>query len=205
MTAIRRRWYIGAFVQWSTKSSALIMSHFQNRLKHISPEIIYSDGGFLAADQSIIALLKDKAGKSTRRRCRLCFHADEHAAQQEMLIVMHRSSYVRPHRHIGKLETMTLIEGNCDALLFDEAGAVTEAIAMSPAAEGGSFFYRMPDRVFHTLIFRSEWIVFLETTIGPFDRAMTETPEWAPPETDATAGLPTFRGSSLPGPSSARL
>jgi cupin fold WbuC family metalloprotein len=181
------------------------MSHFQNRLKHVSPEIVYSDGGFLAVDHSIIALLKEKAGKSTRRRCRLCFHAGEDASQQEMLIVMHRSSYVRPHRHIGKMETMTLIEGTCDALLFDEAGSVTEAIAMSPATEGGSFFYRMPDRVFHTLIFRSEWIVFLETTIGPFDRAMTETPEWAPPETDAVAGLAYLSGLALPGRSSAGL
>jgi cupin fold WbuC family metalloprotein len=181
------------------------MSYFQNRLKHVSPEIVYSDGGFLAADHSIIALLKDKAGKSTRRRCRLCFHAGEDASQQEMLIVMHRSSYVRPHRHVGKMETMTLIEGSCDALLFDEAGSVTEAVAMSPAAEGGSFFYRMPDRVFHTLIFRSEWIVFLETTIGPFSRAMTETPGWAPPETDAAAGLAYLSGLALPGRSSAGL
>jgi cupin fold WbuC family metalloprotein len=181
------------------------MSQFHNRLKHISPEIVYSDGGFLAADHSIIDLLKDKAGKSARRRCRLCFHADEHAAQQEMLIVMHRSSYVRPHRHFGKLETMTLIEGACDALLFDEAGLVTQVIPMSPAAEGGSFFYRMPDRMFHTLIFRSEWIVFLETTIGPFSRDMTETPQWAPPETDAAAGHAYLSGLALPGPSSAHL
>ena len=30
----------------------LIMNQFHNRLKHISPEIVYSDGGFLAADHS---------------------------------------------------------------------------------------------------------------------------------------------------------
>jgi cupin fold WbuC family metalloprotein len=174
------------------------MSDFQNRMKHVSPEIVYSDGGFLAADSTIITMLKDKAGKSTRRRCRLCFHAGEDAPQQEMLIVMHRSSYVRPHRHIGKMETLTIIEGKCDALLFDETGVVMQAVAMSPAAEGGSFFYRMPDKIFHTLIFRSEWIVFLETTIGPFSRAMTETPEWAPPETDATAGLAYLSGLALP-------
>jgi cupin fold WbuC family metalloprotein len=100
---------------------------------------------------------------------------------------------------------MTLIEGNCDALLFNETGAVTEAIAMSPAVEGGSFFYRMPDRVFHTLIFRSEWTVFLETTIGPFSRDMTETPEWAPPEMDAAAGHTYLSGLVLPGRSSTGL
>ena len=108
--------------------------------------------------------------------------------QQDMLIVMHRSSYVRPHRHFGKAETLTIIEGECDAVLFDPSGRVSEIIPMSPAAKGGSFFYRMPEAQFHTLIFRSEWLVFLETTTGPFDRANTESADWAPPETDPVAG-----------------
>lgn len=169
------------------------------RLKHISPEVIHSDGGFLAADDSIIALLKDQARASPRRRCRLCFHADVDSAQQEMLIVMHRTSYVQPHRHFGKTETLTVVEGTCDALIFDDAGRVTEAVVMSPAAGGGSFFYRMPEGIFHTLIFRSEWLVFLETTIGPFDRAKSESAAWAPPETDVAAGHAYLASLVLPG------
>ena len=164
------------------------MDDLRSCLRDVSLEIVYSDGGFLAADASVVALLKDKAGAAPRRRCRLCFHADANAAQQEMLIVMHRSSYVRPHRHSRKFETLTVIEGRCDALLFDEVGRVSEVIAMSPVAEGGSFFYRMPPGLFHGLIFRSEWLVYLETTIGPFDRAKSEAADWAPPETDPEAG-----------------
>jgi cupin fold WbuC family metalloprotein len=158
------------------------------RLKFVSPEIVYSDGDFLAADASIVAMLKDRAKVAPRRRCRLCFHADADAAQQEMLIVMHRSSYVRPHRHSDKVETLTIVDGTCDALLFDNTGRVTDVFRMSTAADGGSFFYRMPPRLFHTLIFRSEWLVYLETTIGPFDRARTEVADWAPAETEPEAG-----------------
>ncbi|WP_457488832.1 WbuC family cupin fold metalloprotein [Tardiphaga sp. P5_C10] len=168
------------------------------RLTQLSPEIIYSDGGYFAADISIVDMLKEKAATAPRRRCRLCFHANSDAAQQEMLIVMHKSSYVRPHRHIGKLETLMVIEGISDTLLFDETGRVTETSAMSPPTEAGHFFYRMPDRLFHSLIFRSEWFVFLETTIGPFDRTMTEVAEWAPPETDMAAGHAYLGGLSLP-------
>ena len=164
------------------------MDNTPTRLKSVSPEVIYSDGGFFAANRATIAFLKDQAREAPRRRCRLCFHADATAAQHEMLIVMHFTSYVRPHRHVGKLETLTVVEGNCDALLLDNAGKVTDVVAMSSAGEGGSFFYRMPEGVFHTLIFRSEWVVFLETTIGPFDRDMTEVADWAPPETDAAGG-----------------
>jgi cupin fold WbuC family metalloprotein len=136
----------------------------------------------------VIDLLKRNAAASPRRRCRLCFHPGPEAAQQEMLIVMHRSSYVRPHRHFGKLETLGIIEGQADTLLFDGTGALTARIPMSPAAEGGAFFYRMPEGLFHTLHFLSEWLVFVETTIGPFDPARSQAANWAPPESEAAAG-----------------
>ena len=101
---------------------------------------------------------------------------------------MHRSAYVRPARHIGKVETLSIIEGECMALLFDEDGAVTTSLRMGPPANGRSFFYRMPEMQYHTLVFLSEWLVFMETTIGPFSAAMTEFPAWAPDEVDIEAG-----------------
>jgi cupin fold WbuC family metalloprotein len=164
------------------------MSTLAARLRQESPEVYYSDGGFLDADAEIVGLLKDGAGRSPKRRCRLCFHGDPGSAQQEMLIVMHRTAYVRPHRHFGKVETLSVIEGSCDALLLDEDGRLARTIPMTPPGQGGSFFYRMPEGLFHTLVFRSEWLVFLETTIGPFSRDMTEAAAWAPDEVDAAAG-----------------
>lgn len=168
------------------------------RLKDISPDVIYSDGGFFAADEAVVSLLKARAAEVPRKRCRLCFHAGPDSAQHDMLIVMHRSSYVRPHRHFGKAETLTIIEGECDAVLFDPSGQVTECIPMSPAAQGGAFFYRMPEAQFHTLIFKSEWLVFLETTIGPFDRANSESANWAPPESELIAGHAFLAQLALP-------
>lgn len=81
-----------------------------------------------------------------------------------------------------------VIEGAAKALVFDEGGSVETVIDMSPPNSGGQFFYRMPEGIFHTLIFQSEWFVFLETTIGPFDPAQSEGAPWAPDEVDPTAG-----------------
>lgn len=164
------------------------MAMLPNSVVVQSPEVLSSDGDFLAVDQSMVAALKERAKLSPKRRCRLCFHADHLAAQQEMLIVMHRDSYVRPHRHLTKVETLAIVEGQCDALLFDDVGNVTKVISMSPCAEGGSFFYRMPAGHFHTLVFRSEWLAFVETTVGPFDRSTTEEANWAPPESEPQRG-----------------
>lgn len=164
------------------------MNGQSSRFRRVSPEVFYSEGGFLALDDEIVALLKTEAGRSSRRRCRLCLHADPESSQQEMLIVMHRSAYIRPARHVGKVETLSVIEGECLALLFDENGALKTTVQMAPPASGKAFFYRMPEGQYHTLVFRSEWLVFVETTIGPFSPAMTEFPAWAPDEVDIEAG-----------------
>lgn len=158
------------------------------RLRQIAPEVFYSDGRFLAVDKTTVDMLKECARQSPRGRCRLCFHPDPESAQQEMLIVMNKAAYVRPHRHFGKIETLGIVEGAATTVLFDEAGHVTDVIQMSPFAEGGAFFYRMPEGVYHTLVFGSKWLTFVETTIGPFDPGKTEAAAWAPPETDPAAG-----------------
>jgi cupin fold WbuC family metalloprotein len=158
------------------------------QLRWIAPEVAYSDGRFLAAGSAIVSVLREAATRSPRRRCRLCFHAGPESAQQEMLIVMHRDSYVRPHRHFGKVETLMVVEGEADALIFDESGRLDEQITMSSPGAQGDFFYRMPERIFHTLRFRSEWFVFVETTIGPFRPSNSEGAPWAPPESEPEAG-----------------
>jgi cupin fold WbuC family metalloprotein len=164
------------------------MKRANERLRQVSPEVLYSDGGFLAVDRDILRHLKKIALGSPKRRCRLCFHGSSDDLQQEMLIVMNRASYVCPHRHHLRAETLAVVEGTCETLLFDEHGRLTDVLPMSSAAEGGCFFYKMPSGIFHTLIFRSEWLVFLETTIGPFDPSASEAAPWAPPETDTAAG-----------------
>lgn len=158
--------------------------------RYETPEVIYPETagrGFVTAGAGEVALLKRLAPSTARKRCRLCAHPAPDATQQEMLIVMRGDSYVRPHRHRDKSETLTVLEGAADALIFDEAGTVIEVIHMAPYAEGGRFFYRMPAGLFHGLVFRSNWLVYLETTCGPFDPAASEAAPWAPAEGDAGA------------------
>ncbi len=152
-----------------------------------TPEVLYTESAFVVAGPAEVALLKRIAPGTARKRCRLCAHPGPHAAQHEMLIVMRGDSYVPPHRHWGRTETLTVLEGSADALIFDESGTVTEVVRMAPYHEAGRFFYRMPAGLFHALVFRSDWLVYLETTSGPFDPAHSETAPWAPPEGDPAA------------------
>ena len=161
-----------------------------------SPEVFYSNGAFLAVSSQDVDFLKTAASASPRRRARLCFHSSPEDAQHEMLIVMHRDSYVSPHRHQTKVETFGIIEGSCEALLFGDSGELVEKLLMTPPIQGGSFFYRMPPARFHSLLFHSEWVVFVETTIGPFTPSANDLATWAPSEREPSKGLAFLKKAS---------
>ena len=101
-----------------------------------------------------------------------------------MLIVHARGSYVRPHRHPGKTESMHIIEGAADLVVFDGTGDVESVTVLGDYPSGNAFFHRMAAPLFHTLLVRSDVFVFHETTNGPFDCRDTEFAPWAPGEGD---------------------
>jgi cupin fold WbuC family metalloprotein len=172
----------------SVSATARAPTALPKGLRQVAPEVVCAEPGLVLAREDTIAMLKSIAEASPRRRARLCAHPHAEAEAQEMLIVMSGATYVRPHRHFGKTESFTVFEGEADLVLFAEDGSRPQTIRMAPYGGGDAFFYRMPEGVFHGLIFRTPWLVYLETTIGPFDPALSEPAPWAPPETDPAAG-----------------
>ena len=84
-----------------------------------------------------------------------------------------------------------MIEGLVDVVMFDDSGNVQDLIRMGDYASGRVFYYRVASPVFHTLIIRSDVLVFHETTNGPFDRSDTVFAPWAPSD-DETESVRTF-------------
>jgi cupin fold WbuC family metalloprotein len=145
-----------------------------------SAEVLYATGPFVTVQATEIADLVSDAARNQRRRIRLCAHLSPADTVHEMMIVHERSCYVRPHKHIGKGESFHIITGAVDVVLFNDDGSVDEVISMGTYESGLPFFYRIAAPVYHTLLIRSDVLVFHETTSGPFDRTQTEFPQWAP-------------------------
>lgn len=157
-------------------------------LREVAPGVFYADRDVVTADGAVLDLLMSVARASPLRRARLCAHPDPEAEQHDMLIVSHKDTYVAPHRHLSKSETMLVLQGEADALLFDEGGNLETVLPMGPMGSGRTFFYRMPPGRFHGLDIRSEFLVFVESTRGPFRREATEDAPWAPAPDDAEGG-----------------
>ena len=151
-----------------------------DEVQETAPGIFYCSRSFVAADARMIAFLKEAAGRLPQRRARLCAHPDPKASQHDMLIVARRDGYVSPHRHPAKTESFLVIEGECEALLFDADGNVTDIFTMGPASSGQPFFYRMPAMTYHTMEVRSDYFVYVESAKGPFDPGQSENAPWAP-------------------------
>lgn len=149
-----------------------------------NPEVLYSEAALTAVDQSDIEHFKQLSSLNSKKRIRLCAHTNPDDGLHEMLIVHGRNAYVRPHKHLGKTESIHIIEGLVDVVIFDNNGQITSVVSMGDYASGRTFYYRMAIPVFHTLIIRSDVLVFHETTKGPFDRRDTIFAPWAPEDGD---------------------
>jgi cupin fold WbuC family metalloprotein len=152
------------------------------KIRKESIEVLYLDEEVVAVDRSDLDELKRLALLNPRQRVRLCTHRSPDDPLHEMFIVHTRDCYVRPHKHLGKSESMTVLEGIVDVVLFDDDGAIRDVVRMGAPGTGRVFYQRLSDPIYHTLIIRSEFLVFQETTGGPFLRENTVFPEWAPVE-----------------------
>ena len=147
-------------------------------------EVLFSSENIVKVDAVNINDLKERARLNPRKRVRLCAHKTIDESIHEMLIVHEKSCYVRPHKHINKVESFHIIEGEVDILLFDENGRINNLIPMGDFASERIFFYRLPPSYFHTLVINSEVLVFHEITNGPFNPDDTVWADWAPAETE---------------------
>lgn len=157
-----------------------------------SREVAYSREPIFALTREQVAFLKSLAADSPRGRARLCAHQAPSDPVHEMLVLVEQRSYLRPHMHLAKSESFHMIEGVMDVVIFSKEGAITDVIPMSADGISGSFYYRLSQPRFHTLLLRSPWVLFHETTSGPFEPSGTVLAEWAPDEADRVENIEAF-------------
>lgn len=156
-------------------------------MRRVSEEVFYTDTALTTVGPEELELLKREAQRTRRKRIRLCAHADVAEAVHEMVIVHSNEAYVCPHKHLKKSESYHVIEGLIDVVVFNEAGQVTEVTRIGESGSGEPVYCRISDDVFHSLLIVSAWVVFHETTSGPFRKTDTIYAPWAPAEEDPEA------------------
>lgn len=161
-------------------------------LREETPEVFYAPLGEVVWGAAHLDFVKAQGASVPRLRARICAHEAPDALQHQMLIAHHQSCYVRPHAHVNKEESLLVLEGEADALLFSPEGRLERVLTLGPAGGQAPFFLQVPAGRVHALWIRSSWFVFLETTRGPFRRTDLYFPSWSPTEAEAAPFLATL-------------
>ena len=143
-------------------------------------EVLYPANSFVTVSAQDIAYLKKEAMNNPRQRIRLCSHQDPADKVHEMFIIHGRDAYVRPHKHLKRMESFFVIEGEVDVIFFDDEGGITRKVEMGALASGKTFYYRLNEKEYHTLYIKSDLICFFEATSGPFNADDTLFAPWSP-------------------------
>jgi cupin fold WbuC family metalloprotein len=152
--------------------------------KKESDEVLYVDQESILLKESDLDELKKLALLNPRQRIRLCSHETKNDQLHEMFIIHTKNCYVRPHKHLKKAESMFVLEGLADVILFYDDGRIMKSFEMGNHSSGSLFYHRLNNPIYHMLIIRTDFFVFHEVTQGPFSRSDTVFPEWAPSEYD---------------------
>ncbi|MEZ5652737.1 MAG: WbuC family cupin fold metalloprotein [Burkholderiaceae bacterium] len=145
-------------------------------------------GGLILIDDHALQRLATGAAASPRRREHLLLHGSHDEAVQRIVMTMNPGTYLRPHRHLARMETLIVLAGELDLLIFDDAGCLTRRLSMAAAGAvgGASSIVEMPARTWHSVVVSSgQPCTLFEIKPGPHRDADTEMADWAPAEGEA--------------------
>ena len=155
------------------------------KIRKESNEVLYPDEDIVYLDKADLTELKKLALKNPKKNVRLCAHTSPKSKLHEMFIVHPQNMYVRPHKHKNKSESLLVLSGEAEYIIFNDNGDIKETIPLSVINGKGKFYVKINKSLYHTLNIYSKWFIFLEITKGPFTKQDTIFPKWAPDPEDS--------------------
>ena len=117
--------------------------------------------------------LKLLAFENPLRRARICAHDSTLDSIQQMIIVLHHTSIVEMHRHpTEKFESYLILEGALKVEYEDLHGSSWNSVFSRDTGLETSIYGRHGQGLWHKPIPLTEWVVYLETYDGPFNKEL---------------------------------
>ncbi len=156
------------------------------KIKELTPETSYiTDPVSTRMSGDMLSLIEDKYKKSKRKRHRFCFHQNQGVLLHDIIICYDSTTYIPPNKHIGKAESLLVLQGELDFYLFNENGDVTEYKRLAAISESKPFYVRVPPNTWHGLkaVGKTPCII-KETISGPYEANSLLWASFAPKESE---------------------
>ena len=121
--------------------------------------------------------LEHSYADSPRSRHRICFHQSQNVEIHDIIITYDAGSYIPVNKHIGKSETLCVIQGLIEIFFFNDQGKCYLKQILGSVDSGHPFLTRIPPNTWHGLRVISDVPCIVKETIpGPYSR---DTLQWA--------------------------
>ena len=149
------------------------------QIHELTPETSYiSDEVSPGMTCEMVNKLVEKYKLSTRKRHRMCFHQNPSVELHDIIICYDSDSYIPPNKHVGKVESLVVIQGEIDFFLFNDHGEVYDYKRLSSSNSDKPFYIRVPQNTWHGLrAVGPKPCIIKETISGPYELSSLR---WAP-------------------------
>ncbi|MCF7916162.1 MAG: WbuC family cupin fold metalloprotein [Candidatus Omnitrophica bacterium] len=146
-------------------------------------KVIFNKSDIIKVDKKIIQSLKDKSIEASDGKARFCLHKELGDSLHEMIIVLRKDVYVRPHKHCFKTETFHLVEGKIKIVIFNDRGKPYRKMLLNRKGKNPNLVCRLEKAIWHMVIPLTNFVVFHEITNGPYQgKEDSIFASWAPEE-----------------------
>jgi len=149
-----------------------------------SQAVAAATGSLFCLNGTMIDDVITRARSAERRRSRLLLHRSPDELLHEMIIALPRDSCDIPHKNFRSGKSFHVLRGRMTVMVFSDDGTTLTPLYAEAGGGGAASLVRLNDSYFHTIIPMSDYVVFVETNMGPFTG--NEFAPWSP--TDMTTG-----------------
>lgn len=105
----------------------------------------------------------------------------------DIIICYDSTSYIPPNKHVGKVESLLVIDGKIDFFLFNDNGQVYDYRRLAACSSADPFYVRVPPNTWHGLrAVGPKPCIIKETIAGPYDSSSLKWATFAPSEADGS-------------------
>ena len=111
----------------------------------------------------------------------MCFHQNIDVALHDIIIEYDQNTYIPPNKHIGKSETLCILQGEIEIYFFTDNGECFKVIKLSAENINIPFLVRVPPNTWHGINVVSDLPCIIKETIsGPYDHNSLQWATFAP-------------------------
>lgn len=137
---------------------------------------------FVVVDEALIDRTIARARQAPQGRARVLLHPGQDDSLHEMVIALPRESCDVPHINFKSGKSFHAVRGEMAVMLFADDGREVTPCRIGEGTSGQGRMVRLNRPYWHTIIPLSDYIVFIETIIGPFTG--NRFAAWAPQSED---------------------